>query len=828
MRAGLGALLALVAVLAFPATASAGWDDPVGTKKPVLVIPIRYGDFKLPCSPTPCPASFFDSSFLAASGSINPPYRTGPLWGTFLNDGPDAHVLEDSYGKTSFDFRMVVNPGSKDGWWDAGQSIEAYGRLASAIFPIDTDTGLPPPLDDFVKRLPCSIFTSTPIHRLLFIDNLSIGGGLRGRQTITLQCGKTWVVDWTWLHQGGNEAGFSVFLFRALGLSLGMRDLGRPCPAYPLRATCFERWDATAAAGRSEYSGLQRLTLGWVPSSSVKIPTPPVTKGTTIELQPLDAALSSSTPTLAQLPLITGPMFKGYLLECRRGTFVEKAGVLVTWVDEVAGQSWVASKPPLSIDLAALAPGEAYIDSKNDIEIRALTSSGSHCQAAVSKAPVFYSGVVIRLPIDAFGSPDFLSPDIGFGRPGDLLQAPWAGHLTPVFFTLANGGGAPSQGGVAAVDIQNPATVAVACGSPPAGDSQSLPLPVIPAGQSYTASLSWPAGKPTASPVRITVRLQAGPGDISGGGSSSSVFAVQAHKAGETTPVRTAFIVAASGRCKGTMVLRSTPLHVPTGWSARVSPRFLRLRPGQSRVLTALVLAPRNATLGAQARIPIAVFANGLRDRPKGRRPLQPRPAGGFDLLARLVGPGSASLACPALGQTGAALTISGSVPGAGPVLIEYRTPTGTPSVRELTAGTNGAYADTFVPSTTGTWHVQARFQGDAAHGPAESPECAFQVTTPPAPPPQLPDLVISSLKRGSVTVSNQGQGAAGPFTVSVKQSQGGTLHFDIAGLGAGESATRSFTCLQGELSATADSGNSVAESDESNNKDSTVVQTCQ
>ena len=719
-----------MAVLALPAPALAAWDDPVGTKKPVLVVPIRYADWAAPCSPAPCPTSFYDSSFTAAAGSINPPYRTAPLWGTFLNGTADALVLDDSYGKTSFDFQMVANPSTKDGWWDAGQSIEAYGRLASISFPIETDTGLPPPLDDFVKRLPCSVFTSSS-HRLLFIDNLAIGGGVRGRQVITLQCGKTWDVDWTWLHQGGSEAGFSVFLYRALGLSLGMRDDGRPCSFYPGRATCFERWDAVAAAGRSEYGGLQRLSLGWVPSSSVKVVPSPGTKATTIDLQPLDAGLSSSTPTLAQLPLVSGPPFKGYLLECRRGVKVEKEGVVVTWVDDVAGQFWIASRSPLTLDTAALAPGEKYVDSKNDIEIQALAATGSHCKAAVSEAPVFKPGVVILPPVDAFGSPDFVSPDIGFGEQGDALQAPWNGHLTPVFFTLLNGGKAEAQGALAAVDIQYPATVAVACGALPGGDPQSLPLPPIPAGQRSTTSLSWLAGSATTSPVRITVRLEGGPGDVAGGGRSSSAFAVQSHTPGETVPVRTAFTVAASRSCKGPMLFRSTPVHVPSGWSARVVPRFMRLQPGQSRILAALVLAPRNASLGAHAQIPIAVFTSAPRERPNGRRPLQPRPAGGFDLIARVVGSGSASLACPAQGETGTALAFSGSVPGAGPVLVEYRAPAGTPSVHEVRAGANGSYADTFVPSAAGTWHVQARFQGDAAHAAAESPQCAFQAATP-------------------------------------------------------------------------------------------------
>ena len=40
---------------------------------------------------------------------------------------------------------------------------------------------------------------------------------------------------------------------------------------------------------------------------------------------------------------------------------------------------------------------------------------------------------------------------------------------------------------------------------------------------------------------------------------------------------------------------------------------------------------------------------------------------------------------------------------------------------------------------------------------------------------------MIGSLKKNSFTVANSGTGSAGPFTVLVKQSQGGTTRFDIA-----------------------------------------------
>jgi CARDB len=80
---------------------------------------------------------------------------------------------------------------------------------------------------------------------------------------------------------------------------------------------------------------------------------------------------------------------------------------------------------------------------------------------------------------------------------------------------------------------------------------------------------------------------------------------------------------------------------------------------------------------------------------------------------------------------------------------------------------------------------------------------------------PALADLVIAGLTRSSVRVANMGKAAAGPFTVTVT----GGGRFSFSGLGAGESATRSWSkCVAGRITAAADPTNQVAESHEQNN----------
>ena len=100
---------------------------------------------------------------------------------------------------------------------------------------------------------------------------------------------------------------------------------------------------------------------------------------------------------------------------------------------------------------------------------------------------------------------------------------------------------------------------------------------------------------------------------------------------------------------------------------------------------------------------------------------------------------------------------------------------------------------------------------------PSPSPSPSPSVTPSPTqttPPPALPDLVVRSVSSDRVTVANIGNGSAGGFVVDVGPA--GT--FSIGGLAAGRSATVSFPCTDGTLTATADASGRVRESNERNN----------
>ena len=109
--------------------------------------------------------------------------------------------------------------------------------------------------------------------------------------------------------------------------------------------------------------------------------------------------------------------------------------------------------------------------------------------------------------------------------------------------------------------------------------------------------------------------------------------------------------------------------------------------------------------------------------------------------------------------------------------------------------------------------HTFAVRATDAAGNTGESALARWTVVAP------LPDLV-AVLTDTTVTVRNAGEGPAGPSLVTVP----GVGTFTIAALPPGQSATRTFTCVRGSHTATADYAKAVAESNEENNTDTRVA----
>jgi len=106
------------------------------------------------------------------------------------------------------------------------------------------------------------------------------------------------------------------------------------------------------------------------------------------------------------------------------------------------------------------------------------------------------------------------------------------------------------------------------------------------------------------------------------------------------------------------------------------------------------------------------------------------------------------------------------------------------------------------------------RAPGPSSPSASASPSPSPSQSVSPSPSGPGADLVISSLTETEVVVQNIGADPAGRFVVSV----GGQAFILEGGLEAGQTATFTYRCRQGPLTAVADSTQRVEESDEANN----------
>jgi sugar lactone lactonase YvrE len=223
--------------------------------------------------------------------------------------------------------------------------------------------------------------------------------------------------------------------------------------------------------------------------------------------------------------------------------------------------------------------------------------------------------------------------------------------------------------------------------------------------------------------------------------------------------------------------------------------------------------------------------------RLKGKNTLLP-----LDRVALARGSSSMTLGCRKAGFTGESFPYSGALApalGDAHVRIAITSPDGSTEVREAATDPAGNFNGSFTPRGPGSYSVLAFWRGNTKLDGAQSPACGFTVSpaqtttstttstaTTTTTPGGRPDLVISTLTKDSATVQNIGNAAAGSFMVTVTTSAGAS-QFLIEDLPAGSSATVSFFCSAGPVTAVADSANQIAESNETNNTKTIAVLGC-
>jgi len=286
------------------------------------------------------------------------------------------------------------------------------------------------------------------------------------------------------------------------------------------------------------------------------------------------------------------------------------------------------------------------------------------------------------------------------------------------------------------------------------------------------------------------------------------------------------------GRCKGLLGIETvapkcgTKSHPKPCILARIPFNFGK---GETIRLTVKLKIPGPHVLDGGT--PITLF------KLKGKDRLLP-----LDRVALARGSSSMTLDCRKGGFPGESFPYAGTLTptvGGAHVRIAIASPDGSMEVREAATDPTGHFTGSFTPRGPGSYSVLSFWRGNTKLDGAQSPACGFTVsqtqtttgttttgTTTTTTPTPRPDLTISSLTKDTVVVQNIGNAAAGSFVVTVTTTAGPSS-FQVPGLAPGASASFSFFCRAGAVSALADSANQITESNETNNAAAITVVGC-
>jgi hypothetical protein len=421
MAAGL--LLATSAVADDPFSSS-----PLGVQH-VLVIPVEFPTTN-PC-PNPSTTCPVDPKWFASA--VGPPRHTPAQWENLLNSVATGYWHNTTYNQTDFQFTVLSNPNSDDGWWPAPHSLQDYfrncdskGNNCTQWYPQVPANN--PPSYPFVPDVTASVvqsICSNPIlvlagvcndlktfNRLLVIPNFhSFGAQSLGNDyAFGIATGTslgTLTMSATAANEGGSDADIAAMLHE-LGHQMGELSHYGDCshyaaftsfnpilPAGPIE--CLDiGWDLMGLSDSFvQLSGYSMVSRGWIdPGTTLSydlIAGGPFSQNVT--LYPLE---TSTTPNVIRLSLgdLSWPEFLGYYVECRERIgedvpnpfpsigvdTLKDVGVLITNVHEFSVNDKIFGAPahhierPLlpsdKIGTATLKPGDTFSDPTLGLSVR--------------------------------------------------------------------------------------------------------------------------------------------------------------------------------------------------------------------------------------------------------------------------------------------------------------------------------------------------------------------------------------------------------------------------------------------------------------------------
>jgi len=354
------------------------------------------------------------------------PRYSASQWQTIFQRDVDAWFRAESYGQTSFQVHVLVDPDTADGWWPAPRSQAEYQThdAFSQVGSIGRDAG------EVVmgQALDMGVVTTAELdqtHRLIMMDNFHARGGTTYAigGTITYHPnGHAFTTSNSLIPEAANDAEALSLAEHELTHQLGAPDLyERPCTLFPPGAPhdhrsgddndCVGPWDHMALDywGYPGFTAYTRQRLRWLnPGSSSQVKEVSKQFSGTVSLDPVErpagGALVLRVPNdpfnvwYQKIFGNPGP-YQGFMVECRRrivhDQLIPAEGALVTYYDPArSGYApiAVARQGFGGVSTAALsAPGQSYQNTQLGVKFTYVgpTASGG-CVVDVNKTRKIY------------------------------------------------------------------------------------------------------------------------------------------------------------------------------------------------------------------------------------------------------------------------------------------------------------------------------------------------------------------------------------------------------------------------------------------------------
>ncbi len=752
-----------------------------GEAVPVLVVMMKFN--KEPNCPTlaDCAAWFTEQDI----ADIHEPRFSAYEYVEILDLAINGYYQKASFGQMYFDFELLENPDSKDGWWDSPYTLATITQYKIGLKQVAMNIAYTELHDDLNNY-----------ERIIFISNIQKRGGqmccvhyptpfyafpwgYRVDNTKALQVSYPIIpMIVAEIAEGESKEALISITSHELGHMIGAPDL------YYGNNVGLGHWDIMHYDPTMfHFSAWTKLDRGWL-DWSANTTRMPCDKGSCEITTVLDPVEKMGNNALL-IPTRSSAAFVGIMAECRKpingDENIYEEGVLVTlsnpYGDNVFAGTVSSVLTNETYAYSLLQPGESYYNVPAAVRITNLSKPGDAtctvlAQRSVNPAPDLFirQGPINEdEPYDKYQSPDIWNDSMSsYGMDGfppsqkitveemkaiesSLVVTKYIpsgngdpislGGIDSLDYIIHNGGSLPGENFNVNIYMRQPISSKIAtenCGAP-ADEVGILPLSlpklidtahgdsILPGESQFENNL---LNLDSPEPLEIKVEIEAVDGELDL--TNNVAYETFAHFTGGTFgAVELSYLggmsMMASDKCLVGIPFEAMEVPDQDGktcdsWNFNIEPASGRMQPGETVNFNVFGAPKPDEKAGTSCRSKFCVLMPLTGDL---------MPVQCFNFEARVVDPSSISCATPGgPGAPNEPVTITGKLePSLSDVVsLVYTNPAGEQETKTVLSASNGAWQDVFTPGLTGNWSVEAFWSGDETHALTSSSPCPFTV----------------------------------------------------------------------------------------------------